>query len=156
MPVCPKCTRRAPATVSMCRCGHAFDPVEETPAAANVSSLYEPEPRKSPPMFVVAAVLGAALIGSLYWSNRSDAPRARVEAPASRPAAPETPQPRHAAPAPARAAEPAVVAEETPSDRIIWYVALGGTGVFIGLIVVGVALQKWRQARWRAEAAREA
>ena len=116
MPVCPKCTRRAPATVSMCRCGHAFDPVEETPAAANVSSLYEPEPRKSPPMFVVAAVLGAALIGSLYWSNRSDAPRARVEAPASRPAAPETPQPRHAAPSPARAAEPAAVAEETPSD----------------------------------------
>ena len=53
MPVCPKCTRRAPATVSMCRCGHAFDPVEETPAAANVSSLYEPEPRKSPPMFVM-------------------------------------------------------------------------------------------------------
>ncbi|PYR35919.1 MAG: hypothetical protein DMF93_20870 [Acidobacteria bacterium] len=141
MPVCPKCTRRAPATVSMCRCGHAFDPVEETPAAANVSSLYEPEPRKSPPMFVVAAVLGAALIGSLYWSNRSDAPRARVEAPASRPAAPETPQPRHAAPAPdgaSPAAAPAaamsledLVTRLSPAVVLIQSSAGRGSGFFV-------------------------
>jgi len=66
-------------------------------------------------MFVVAALLGAALIGSLYYTNRSQAPRARVDEPASRPAAPEAAQPRHTPPA-ARAAEPAAAVEEPPAD----------------------------------------
>ena len=120
MPVCPKCTRRVPAAVTTCRCGHAFDPVDETPAASTLSELYAPEPRKSPPMFVVAAALGAALIGSLYWSNRGEAPRARAEQPAARPAAdqesapPRTTQPPRPPAAPA--ADTAAAPAEAPSD----------------------------------------
>ena len=122
MPVCPKCSRRVPATVATCRCGHAFEAADETSAPSTTVYTFEPERRASPPMFVVAAVLGAALIGSLYWINRSDSPRPPADRPAARAAAPDaapsrrTPQP--AAPQPNDASAPAQDAPSDPAARV--------------------------------------
>jgi len=119
MPVCPECSRRVPATVATCRCGHAFASVDETPAGPATVDLYEPEPRTSPPMFVVAAVLGAALIGSLYWINRDDSPRSPAERPTARATTTPEPAPARRAPASPQAPQPADTStpvQEAPSD----------------------------------------
>src|SRR4051812_7934567 len=98
MPLCPECARRVPATVATCRCGHAFDAsaVSEAPAPTGAAPMHIDAPeRKSPPMFVVAAALGAALLGMLFWINRDE-----VSA-----------TPRIETTAPSRAAVPAVSAQ---------------------------------------------
>jgi S1-C subfamily serine protease len=64
-----------PASVTTCRCGHTFDVADDVPA--QTPSDETPE-RRSPPMFVVTAVLGAALIGALYWINRDEPSPARA------------------------------------------------------------------------------
>src|SRR5438105_3593770 len=116
MPVCPKCTRRVPGNVPTCRCGHAFEALDETPAASTTVYAVDPEPRKSPPMFAVAAVLGAALLGSLHWMNRDEPAPPRAERASPRPAARESaPAPSAAAPASApRPVDNAAPAQEQP------------------------------------------
>ena len=73
MPLCPECARRVPPTVATCRCGHVFEPDSGTPAEIDTATAFAREPeRKSPPMFVVAAVLGAVLLAMLFWINRDE------------------------------------------------------------------------------------
>jgi S1-C subfamily serine protease len=90
-----------------------FEPESDAPAATDTAPVFiDPPERKSPPMFVVAAVLGAALLAMLFWINR-DEPSAtpQTTAPAaSRPATParSAAVERAAVPPPGAAVPPAV------------------------------------------------
>jgi S1-C subfamily serine protease len=112
MPLCPECARRVPPTVPTCRCGHVFEPEPDAPVTTDTATVFTATPeRQSPPMFVVAAVLGAALLAMLFWINRDEPsataqPAAQTATPAaSRPAPPAAaPAVERAAAQPARAA----------------------------------------------------
>jgi S1-C subfamily serine protease len=108
MPLCPECARRVPPAVATCRCGHVFAPESDAPAPAETAAVYIDTPgRQSPPMFVVAAVLGAALLAMLFWINRDEpSTTAQAAAPAAARPAPVAASPavERVAVQPARAA----------------------------------------------------
>jgi S1-C subfamily serine protease len=112
MPVCPECARRVPASVATCRCGHAFDAVTSPPVVdVQPEPVEEPE-RKSPPMFVVAAVLGAVLLAMLFWMNRQGSSSSQPAPVATRPPTP--------APVPAvERATAATTAASTPEPEAV-------------------------------------
>jgi S1-C subfamily serine protease len=97
MPLCPECARRVPTAVATCRCGHVFDTAFDAPAPLETTPVAIDTPqRKSPPIFVVAAVLGAVLLAMLFWMNRDETPAAQ----------------QAAAPAPSRIPAPAAAVVE--------------------------------------------
>src|SRR3954469_20486840 len=102
MPLCPECARRVPTAVATCRCGHVFDTASDAPAPVEMTPVAIDTPqRKSPPMFVVAAVLGAVLLAMLFWMNRDEA----------------APTQQAAAPAPSRIPAPAAAIVERADVR---------------------------------------
>jgi S1-C subfamily serine protease len=82
-----------------------FEPEPDAPVTTDTATVFTATPeRQSPPMFVVAAVLGAALLAMLFWINRDEpSATAQTAAQTATPAA-SRPAPPAAAPAVERAA----------------------------------------------------
>jgi trypsin-like peptidase len=69
MPVCPLCARRVPASVTTCRCGHAFDVHD----AISEPVAVEAESDKRSASLAGLAALGAVILGVVLWmSNRRE------------------------------------------------------------------------------------